>query len=120
MRDGRAAAVVLDSAERIPVNGILVSNLDPKHTFLELVGEAELPPEFRPLVNRWRYDIMSMFCVYLALDEPVCWQAAADDPAVQSCFAVSMCESLDVLDDNASDCRLGVPPRQPVLFSVHT
>jgi phytoene dehydrogenase-like protein len=30
-----------------------------------------------------------------------------------------MCESLDVLDDNASDCRLGLPPRQPGLFSVH-
>ena len=26
---------------------------------------------------------------------------------------------LDVLDDNASDCRLGVPPRQPGLFTVH-
>ena len=28
-------------------------------------------------------------------------------------------ESLDVLDDNASDCRLGIPPRQPGLFTVH-
>jgi phytoene dehydrogenase-like protein len=47
------------------------------------------------------------------------WKAAAFDPGVERCFAVSMCESLDVLDDNASDCRLGVPPRQPGLFSVH-
>ena len=30
-----------------------------------------------------------------------------------------MCESLDVLDDNASDCRLGIPPREPGLFTVH-
>ena len=30
-----------------------------------------------------------------------------------------MCENLDVLDDNASDCRLGVPPRTPGLFTVH-
>jgi len=119
MRDGRARTVVLDSGERIQVDGIVVSNLDPKHTFLELVGDSELPHEFAPLVRRWRYDVMSMFCLYLALDEPVRWKAAADDPAVQRCFAVSMCESLDVLDDNASDCRLGVPPRQPGLFSVH-
>ena len=117
--DGRARAVVLDSTERIPVDGIVVSNLDPKHTFLELVGDSELPREFAPLVKRWRYDVMSMFCLYLALDEPVRWKAAADDPSVQRCFAVSMCESLDVLDDNASDCRLGLPPRQPGLFSVH-
>jgi phytoene dehydrogenase-like protein len=119
MRDGRAHMVVLDTGERIPVDGIVVSNLDPKHTFLELVGDSELPHEFAPLVKRWRYDVMSMFCLYLALEEPVRWKAAADDPAVQRCFAVSMCESLDVLDDNASDCRLGVPPRQPGLFSVH-
>jgi phytoene dehydrogenase-like protein len=118
-RDGRATAVVLDDAERIPVNGLLVSNLDPKHTFLELVGEGDLPSEFRPLVERWRYDVMSMFCVYLALDHPVQWRAAAFEPAVQRCFAVSMCEDLSVLDDNASDCRLGVPPRRPGLFSVH-
>jgi len=117
--DGRARAVVLESTERIPVDGIVVSNLDPKHTFLELVGDSELPREFAPLVKRWRYDVMSMFCLYLALDEPVRWKAAADDPSVQRCFAVSMCESLDVLDDNASDCRLGLPPRQPGLFSVH-
>lgn len=119
IRGGLARAVELEDGRRIPVQGILVSNLDPKHTFLELVGEPELPSEFRPLVTRWRYDAMSMFCLYLALDEPVRWKAAAGDPAVQRSFAVSMCESLDVLDDNASDCRLGVPPRQPGLFSVH-
>jgi hypothetical protein len=60
-----------------------------------------------------------MFCVYLALDAPVRWKAAEFEPAVQRCFAVSLCESLDVLDDNASDCRLGVPPRRPGLFTVH-
>ncbi len=115
----RAEEVVLDDATRIPVEGIVVSNLDPRHTFLELVGEADLPSEFLPAVKRWRYDAMSMFCVYLALEEPVRWNAAADEPAVQECLAVSMCESLDVLDDNASDCRLGVAPREPGLFSVH-
>jgi phytoene dehydrogenase-like protein len=120
VEDGRATAVVLDDASRIQVERLLVSNLDPKHTFLELVGEQDLPDAFAPLVKRWRYDTMSMFCLYLALDEPVRWKAAADDPAVERCFAVSMCEDLSVLDDNASDCRLGVAPRQPGLFSVHT
>jgi phytoene dehydrogenase-like protein len=119
VRAGRATGVVLDDGTTIPVQSTLVSNLDPRHTFLELVGESELPAEFVPAVNRWRYDGMSMFCLYLALDEPVRWRAAADDSAVQECFAVSMCESLDVLDDNASACRLGVAPGRPGLFSVH-
>lgn len=38
---------------------------------------------------------------------------------MQRCFAVSLCEDIQVLEDNASDCRLGVPPRTPGLFSVH-
>jgi phytoene dehydrogenase-like protein len=119
VRDGRATGVVLDDSTSVPVQGTLVSNLDPRHTFLELVGEQDLPEEFLPAVKRWRYDVMSMFCVYLALAEPIRWTAARYEPDVGSSFAVSMCESLDVLDDNASDCRLGVPPRQPGLFSVH-
>jgi phytoene dehydrogenase-like protein len=120
VRADRATSILLDDSTTIPVKGVVVSNLDPKHTFLELVGEPDLPPEFAPLVKRWRYDTMSMFCLYLALEEPVRWKAAAGDPDVQRCFAVSMCEDLSVLDDNASDCRLGVPPRRPGLFSVHT
>jgi phytoene dehydrogenase-like protein len=114
-----ARSLTLEDGERIPVDGILVSNLDPKHTFLDLVGADSLDETLRHACERWRYDVMSMFCVYLALDAPVRWKAAEYEPAVERCFAVSVCESLDVLDDNASDCRLGVPPRRPGLFTVH-
>jgi phytoene dehydrogenase-like protein len=114
-----AGSVTLEDGETIPVDGVLVSNLDPKHTFLELIGEDSLDDTLRHACERWRYDVMSMFCVYLALDVPVRWKAAAWEPAVERCFAVSVCESLDLLDDNASDCRLGVPPRHPGLFTVH-
>jgi phytoene dehydrogenase-like protein len=117
--DGLARAVELEDGERISVNGILVSNLDPRHTFLELVGESELSGDFAHACRRWRYDVMSMFCVYLALEAPVRWKAAEWDQEVDRCFAVSVCESLDILDDNASDCRLGIPPRTPGLFTVH-
>ncbi len=116
---GIARSVELEDGTRISVSGVLVSNLDPKVTFLELVGEDELDSGFVHACRRWRYDAMSMFCVYLALDEPVRWKAAEWDEGVDECFAVSLCESLDVLDDNASDCRLGIPPRQPGLFTVH-
>lgn len=115
---GRAVAVRLDDGRRIEA-ATIVSNLDPRMTFLELVGEAELEPGFARAVRRWRYDELSMFCLYLALDQPVGWRAAELEPKLQRCFAVSICEDLQVLEDNASDCRLGTPPRTPGLFTVH-
>jgi phytoene dehydrogenase-like protein len=115
----RASAVVLDDDRRISVDGVLVSNLDPRMTFLDLVGEDRLPEPLRRASERWRYDKLSMFCVYLGLESPVRWKAQEAHPEIGRCFAVSLCESLDVLDDNASDCRLGIPPRQPGLFTVH-
>jgi phytoene dehydrogenase-like protein len=114
----RAVAVVLDDGERLDARTV-VSNLDPRMTFLDLVGQGSLESEFARAVRRWRYDAMSMFCLYLALEQPVRWQAAEFEPKVQRCFAVSMCDDLQQLEDNASDCRLGVPPRNPGLFSVH-
>ena len=41
---GAATAVILDGGERIALgpDALLVSNLDPRHTFLELVGEEHL------------------------------------------------------------------------------
>ena len=74
--DDGARSVTLEDGTAIAVDGILVSNLDPKHTFLELVGANSLDQTMLNACQRWRYDAMSMFCVYLALDAPVRWKAA--------------------------------------------
>ena len=43
--NSRATGVVLASGEEIAA-GAVFSDADPRHTLLELVGAAELPPEF--------------------------------------------------------------------------
>lgn len=45
VKDMRATGVVLADGEQIAANNV-ISAADPKHTFLELVGAVELPPEF--------------------------------------------------------------------------
>ena len=73
---GRARAVELDDGDPHSRAG---------HPRLEPRPEAHVPRArrrggarggLRPRVRRWRYDAMSMFCVYLALDAPVRWKAA--------------------------------------------
>lgn len=45
VKDMRATGVILFDGEEIAANNV-ISAADPKHTFLELVGAMELPPEF--------------------------------------------------------------------------
>jgi len=45
VKDMRATGVVLSNGAEIVANNV-ISAADPKHTFLELVGAMELPPEF--------------------------------------------------------------------------
>jgi phytoene dehydrogenase-like protein len=58
-RGGRATAVVLEGGEEITAARVL-SNADPKRTFLTLVHESELPVEFVGAVRAYRCEGASM------------------------------------------------------------
>jgi phytoene dehydrogenase-like protein len=51
--DGRAAAVILSSGEEITAR-LIVSNADPKTTFLRLLDPADLDPEFAGKIRNYR------------------------------------------------------------------
>ena len=53
IKDGTAAGVVLADGEEIPA-GTVVSNADPKHTLLRLVGPGELDPGFVAKIQHYR------------------------------------------------------------------
>jgi phytoene dehydrogenase-like protein len=53
IRDGRAMGVVLASGEEIPARAV-VSNADPKRTFLTLVEPTELDPDFLSRIRNYR------------------------------------------------------------------
>ncbi len=55
VRDGRARGVTLEDGTRIDAR-IVVSNADPKRTFLGLVAEEALPEEFRRAVRGIKMD----------------------------------------------------------------
>jgi phytoene dehydrogenase-like protein len=53
IRDGRARGVVLSTGEQIPARAV-VSNADPKRTFLSLVDPTELDPDFLNRIRNYR------------------------------------------------------------------
>ena len=55
VRDGRARGVVLENGEEIAAT-LVASNLDPKLTFLHLLDERELPPEFVAAIRNFRIE----------------------------------------------------------------
>ncbi|HEX5612146.1 MAG TPA: NAD(P)/FAD-dependent oxidoreductase, partial [Burkholderiales bacterium] len=54
VRNGRATGVVLENGEEILARAV-ASSADPRRTFLELVGEKELPAEFSEAIRRYRF-----------------------------------------------------------------
>ncbi len=53
IREGRAVGVVLENGEEIPAQAV-VSNADPRTTFLKLVDAAELDPSFLNKIQNYR------------------------------------------------------------------
>ena len=54
LNGGRSTGVVLESGEEVSAN-LVVSNLDPRRTYFQLVGKEHLPPEVVTRIKRYRY-----------------------------------------------------------------
>ncbi len=54
VKDGRATGVVLDNGDEIDA-GVVSSSVDPRLTFMKMVGAEHLPPEFVEDVQRYKF-----------------------------------------------------------------
>jgi phytoene dehydrogenase-like protein len=113
--DGRAAGVALESGEEIRARRV-VSNADPRRTFLELVGEAHLAPDFAAALRRYRYR-GSSGKVNLALAELpdfTCLPGAG----AHLRGAISVSPSVDYLERAYDEAKYGEFSRRPYLDIV--
>ena len=69
VRDGRARAVVLEDGTEIPAT-VILSNADPKRTFLGLVDARELPDDFRRAVQGIRMNGPCAKVNFVLAEEP--------------------------------------------------
>ncbi|HTO86413.1 MAG TPA: NAD(P)/FAD-dependent oxidoreductase [Thermoanaerobaculia bacterium] len=82
VRDGQARGVVLSTGEQIPARAV-VSNADPKRTFLSLIDPTDLDPDFLNRIRNFRSS-GAVGKVNLALAQPPRFQGLDGDGALLS------------------------------------
>jgi phytoene dehydrogenase-like protein len=86
MRGGRAAGIELQDGRQIDAK-LVVSNQDPKTTFIDLVGAEHLPSEVREFVDNWQFGPEHVLATpSFALHEPPAYKSARHDPDLNRCF----------------------------------
>ncbi len=115
IKDGRAAGVVLASGEEIAAKRI-ISNADPRRTFLELVEPLHLDPEF---VRKVRGIKFRGACakVHLALGELPRFHGLNGESAHLR-GTISVAPSLGYLERAYDDAKYGRTSKKPYLEAV--
>ena len=115
VRNGRATGVVLDSGEEIEAP-LVVSGLDPRRTFLDLLEPGLLPDEVVEAVGRFKFR-GSSGKVNLALSElPDFTCLPGRGPHLRG--AISISPSLDYLERAYDDAKYGEFSRHPYMDIV--
>ena len=114
--NGTATGVVLEGGEEIRA-GVVLSNADPKRTFLKMVDRSQLPPEFTLGIENIRC-LGNSGKVNLALSEPPDFKAIpGDGPHLRGTILMTG-DHPDYLEAAFDDCKWGRPSRKPYLDLV--
>jgi phytoene dehydrogenase-like protein len=113
VRDGRVRGVVLESGEEIEAPSV-VSNLDPKRTFLQLLDEGHLDPDFLEAIRKFRSEGTSLK-MNLALSGLPEFRSLAGAPGPQHRATMHICPTVEYIERAWDDAKYGRPSRSPLL-----
>jgi phytoene dehydrogenase-like protein len=116
LRGNKAIGIETKDGKRIEAGKAVVTNVEPKKSFLRMVGEEFLPPSFAARVKNYHSRGRSLFVLHLALSEPPKYRAATQNPPVDVAFSQEMFGG-SVRDQVLAyrDIALGRPPRKEML-----
>ena len=108
VENGTAKGVELIDGTEIRCNKAVVSTIDIHQTFLKLVGEKNLDPEFVEKIKIWQWEKWSLFDVHMALAEAPRFTAAASNPDIDKAFIYLLgCETSEELKKQWDAIRKG-------------
>jgi phytoene dehydrogenase-like protein len=116
VRGKRATGVETRDGQRLEAARAVITNVEPKKSFLGLVGEEHLPASFVARVRNFHSRGRSLFVLHLALAEPPQYRAGAQNPPVNRAFSQEMFGG-NVLDQVRAyqEIAMGRPPRDAML-----
>jgi phytoene dehydrogenase-like protein len=112
VKNGRAEGVVLESGEEIRAR-LVVSNADPKRTFLHWLSPSEVEPSFLEAIRRYRCEGTSLK-INLALDGPPDF-AALPGYGPHLGATMHICPSIEYMERAWDDAKYGRPSREPII-----
>jgi len=113
VREGRATAVVLENGEEIEASAV-ASNLDPKVTFLRLVEESALDPEFVAGIRHFRIEGTSAK-INFALSGLPEFAAYPGAPGPHHRATMHICPNIEYVERAWDDAKYGRPSERPLL-----
>jgi len=116
LRGNQAVGIEVQDGRRIEAAKAVVTNVEPKKSFLRMVGEEFLPPSFAARVKNYHSRGRSLFVLHLALSEPPQYRAGAGNPPVNAAFSQEMFGG--TVQDQVrayQDIAMGKPPRKEML-----
>ena len=116
VRDNQVVGVELEDGKQVEATRGVITNLEPKKSFQQLVGEENLPETFTTRVKNYHSDGRSLFVMHLALAEPPNYLAGADNPSVNSSFSQEMFgATMDEQVRAYQDIEKGIAPQKEML-----
>ncbi|MBV9468027.1 MAG: NAD(P)/FAD-dependent oxidoreductase [Abitibacteriaceae bacterium] len=112
----QACGVVLENGDEIR-SRVVLSNADPKRTFLQLCPGSALPAEFRQRIERNYRSSGPVYKLNLALRELPRYLAAPRDmpPEVISRATIDIAPSVAYVERAWDDCKQGQPASEPFI-----
>jgi phytoene dehydrogenase-like protein len=118
VENGRATGVVLAGGEEIRARAV-VSNADPKVTFLRLLdARRELPGEFVREVERFRIQGSSVKVNYALAELPDFTALPGKAPGPQHAGTIDICPSLDYMERAYDEAKYGRWSSEPFVEAV--
>ena len=115
--NGRAHGVTLASGEVINA-GVVVSNADPKRTYLKLVPDGELPHDYKRAIEAIKIDSPVMKINLATSELPKYWMLKDDEQRQGSSGGLFVAPSIDYMQRAADEAKLGKPASAPFM-NIH-